>query len=96
MFWFRPINAVRFPYIFIRTPKHFIKMNICKSILKRLGISAAVLILTPIVTIVLTAIIVVCIPIITLACIVAVIAASDEQLNGIFTVEEVDPDMVID
>ena len=71
-------------------------MNICKSLLKRLGLVVGAFVLLPIASVVLTAILAICVPVFIAACIVIAITASNDVIDDLFMVQEVDPNIVVD
>lgn len=70
-------------------------MDICKSLLKRLGLILGALVLLPVAAAVMVALVGVLIPLCIIAVIIGAVTMSDESLNDCFTVKEVD-DMIID
>lgn len=70
-------------------------MNICKSLLKRLGLIAGALVLLPIAAIVGVALLGIFIPVCMVAVIIAAITMSNESLDECFVIGNAD-DMIID
>lgn len=70
-------------------------MNICKSLLKRLGLILGALVLLPIAAAIMTALVGVLTPLCIIAVIIGAVIMSDESLNDCFTAKEVD-DLIID
>lgn len=70
-------------------------MNICKSLLKRLGLMVGSVVFLPIIAAILIALVGLCTPIFIIACFVVAFTASDEDIDSCFTME-VDSDMIID
>lgn len=70
-------------------------MNICKSLLKRLGLILGALVLLPIAAAVMVTLVGMFTPPCIIAVIIGAVTMSDESLNDCITVKEVD-DLIID